>query len=240
LVISLCIVHPEILATHIDFDILVDRRISRCSLHFPLNFPLIVLFYLGTVIKKNDLTNHLINYNFSFSILSYTYTNLFFSKDVTWLGNRTTISTIPKMSIQIRLLKNNSILQIEPSKKNRGSTYWLNKQEQSFHASNFNSREPVELSVPNQTAWGRHAARVTQWLQHLDSTVRAYYTLVRFSCCISKASLVNNSYDYGFSSKDHEQLNGRGPGTLFARVFRCPIRSHRCMKEIASKFPAAS
>ena len=82
---------------------------------------LIVLFHLGTMLKNKNLVYHLINHDSSFSMLSYTYTNLF-SREVILHGNRMIIHTISKMSAQMELSKkNNLILEIGLSKENRGN-----------------------------------------------------------------------------------------------------------------------
>jgi len=75
------------------------------SLLYSLHSLFIVLFHLGTITKKY-LAYHLINYDSSFSILSYTCTNLF-SRELTLHRNRRGIHTIPKMSTQIGLSKEN-------------------------------------------------------------------------------------------------------------------------------------
>ena len=65
---------------------------------------LIVPFHLSTMIKKKHLAYHHINYDSSFSMLSYTCTDLFLEK-LLCTGIYRGVYTIPKISIQIGLSK---------------------------------------------------------------------------------------------------------------------------------------
>ena len=84
---------------------------------YSLHSLLIVLFHLGTMTKKKYLAYHHINYDSSFSMLSYSCTN-HFSREITLHRNRRDIHTIFKISTQIGLSKyNNLIFKIELSKR---------------------------------------------------------------------------------------------------------------------------
>jgi len=74
------------------------------------------------MIMKKNFIYHFINHDSSFSLLSYTYTNLtnLFLKEVIQHRNRTAVHTISKISTQMELSKeNNLIIEIELPKENR-------------------------------------------------------------------------------------------------------------------------